>query len=88
MFYAAELYDEMSTIVRRLIEKDDNIFERMHCMLDIAEILIRVNQKAGLEQKRQEQKKDARILSADSVDVYTLWGTHFSGRSGAAGQHE
>lgn len=77
VFYAAELYDEMSTIVRRLIEKDDNIFERMHCMLDIAEILIRLNQKAGLEQKRQEQKKDARIYQLIQW-TYTHYGERIS----------
>ena len=42
VFYAAELYDEMSTIVRRLIEKDDNIFERMHCKMCIRDRWIRM----------------------------------------------
>jgi len=42
--FIPELYDKMTSAVHRLISEDENIFSRIHCILDVVEMLAEVNE--------------------------------------------
>lgn len=45
--FVPELYDEIYPVMQRIIEEDENIFSRIHCILEIVEMLARVNDDAA-----------------------------------------
>lgn len=60
--FMPEAYDEMMRIVQRLIEQDDDIFARMHCLLDLFYLITRDNRKEGEEEAPLEPAQDDRLL--------------------------
>ena len=61
VLFAPELFAPMKKIIQRLIEEDNNLFSRMHCILDVAELLITVNQKSNLKELHVEPGNEDRL---------------------------
>lgn len=61
VLFAPELFETMKKIIQRLIEEDDNLFSRMHCILDVAELLTTVNQKSSLKELHVEPGDEDRL---------------------------
>lgn len=55
---APELYEDMARIAQRLVDEDDNIFSRMHCMLEIAENIARIQKKQAATMPRRIEQSD------------------------------
>ena len=46
--FLPELYEPMLSLIQRLIQEDDNLFSRLHCILEIVEMIAQANENAVL----------------------------------------
>ena len=61
VLFVPELFEPMKKIIQRLIEEDNNLFSRMHCILDVAELLTSANQKSSLKELHVEPGDEDRL---------------------------
>ncbi len=61
VLFVPELFEPMKKIIQRLIEEDNNLFSRMHCILDAAELLTSANQKSSLKELHVEPGDEDRL---------------------------